>query len=61
MILAGCCYRHKVGKKSDYGTLGAVGGALAEAALANIISEGMKERHHGHGSAQNRCREGLET
>ncbi|OKO94465.1 hypothetical protein PENSUB_11732 [Penicillium subrubescens] len=51
---------HQVGKKSDHGTLGAVGGALAGAVMANMASKAIKGSHHGHGSAHDRRRERLE-
>ncbi|KAJ5358757.1 uncharacterized protein N7496_011170 [Penicillium cataractarum] len=51
---------HHVGKKSDHGTLGAVGGALAGAVMANMASKAVKGSHHGHGSAHDRRRERLE-
>ncbi|KAL3457021.1 hypothetical protein BJX64DRAFT_29121 [Aspergillus heterothallicus] len=45
---------HKVGKKSDHGTLGAIGGAVAGAVVANLASNMMKKDNghgngHGHG------------
>ncbi|KAJ5449888.1 uncharacterized protein N7458_006337 [Penicillium daleae] len=51
---------HHVGKKSDHGTLGTVGGALAGAVLANVASKAVKGSHHGHGSGHDRRRERLE-
>ncbi|KAJ5983218.1 hypothetical protein N7481_005317 [Penicillium waksmanii] len=51
---------HKVGKKSDHGTLGAIGGALAGAVVANMASNVVKGHHGGHGSARDRRRERLE-
>ncbi|KAL2833154.1 hypothetical protein BJY01DRAFT_253571 [Aspergillus pseudoustus] len=40
---------HKVGKKSDHGTLGAIGGALAGAVAANLASN-MIKGNNGHGN-----------
>ncbi|CAI7676473.1 hypothetical protein N7533_006045 [Penicillium manginii] len=51
---------HKVGKKSDHGTLGTIGGALAGAVVANVASNAIKGHHGGHGSARDRRRERLE-
>ncbi|KAL2860688.1 uncharacterized protein BJX67DRAFT_368198 [Aspergillus lucknowensis] len=55
---------HKVGKKSDHGTLGAIGGAVAGAIVANMASNAVKG-HHGHGgglsSLRERKRERLES
>lgn len=50
---------HKVGKKSDHAGLGAVGGALAGAVVANMASNAVKGHHH-HGSAHDRRRDRLE-
>ncbi|CAI7640703.1 unnamed protein product [Penicillium pancosmium] len=54
---------HKVGKKTDHGTLGTIGGALAGAVVANMASNVVKGHHGGHGghgSARDRRRERLE-
>ncbi|KAL3451539.1 hypothetical protein BJX65DRAFT_304130 [Aspergillus insuetus] len=41
---------HAVGKKSDHGTLGAIGGAVAGAIAANMASNMIKQSNgHGHG------------
>ncbi|KAK2755543.1 hypothetical protein FQN54_006483 [Arachnomyces sp. PD_36] len=57
----GAVVGHHFGKKSDHGTLGAVGGAVAGAALANIAESVVKGNRHGHGSsARDRRRERLE-
>ncbi|KAL3486800.1 hypothetical protein BJX62DRAFT_241674 [Aspergillus germanicus] len=41
---------HAVGKKSDHGTLGAIGGAVAGAIAANMASNMLKQNNgHGHG------------
>ncbi|OJJ60000.1 hypothetical protein ASPSYDRAFT_917016 [Aspergillus sydowii CBS 593.65] len=37
---------HQVGKKSDHGTLGTIGGAVAGAVMANMASNAMKGKHH---------------
>lgn len=54
---------HKVGKKTDHGTLGTIGGALAGAVVANMASNVVKGHHGGHGghgSVRDRRRERLE-
>jgi small subunit ribosomal protein S2 len=58
---------HAVGKKSDHGTLGAIGGAVAGAIAANMASNMMKQNNgHGYGghgivgSMRERRRERLE-
>ncbi|KAJ6143794.1 hypothetical protein N7471_003247 [Penicillium samsonianum] len=52
---------HHVGKKSDHGKLGAVGGALAGAVVANLAESLVKGSRHGHGGlVRDRRRERLE-
>ncbi|KAL2824395.1 hypothetical protein BDW59DRAFT_162502 [Aspergillus cavernicola] len=54
---------HQVGKKSDHGTLGAIGGAVAGAVAANMASNMVKGQNgHGHGlgGLRDRRRERLE-
>ncbi|KAL5343278.1 hypothetical protein BJX70DRAFT_394276 [Aspergillus crustosus] len=59
---AGGFMGHHVGKKSDHGVLGTVGGAVAGAIIANVASNAVKG-HTGHGrmSARDRRRERLEN
>jgi hypothetical protein len=49
--LQGAFIGHKVGKKSDHGTLGAIGGAVAGAIVANLASN-MVKGDTGHGQGQ---------
>lgn len=58
--LQGAFFGHQVGKKSDHGTLGALGGALAGAVMANMASNAVKGHHSGDGSGSSRRRERLE-
>ncbi|KAJ5113196.1 hypothetical protein N7456_001730 [Penicillium angulare] len=55
----GAVVGHHFGKKSDHGTLGTVGGALAGAVLANMAGNAIKG-NHGHRGAGGRRRERLE-
>ncbi|KAL2786962.1 hypothetical protein BJX66DRAFT_341650 [Aspergillus keveii] len=49
---------HKVGKKSDHGTLGAIGGAVAGAIVANVASN-MIKGDSGHGQGHGRGGHGI--
>ncbi|CEN61082.1 hypothetical protein ASPCAL07748 [Aspergillus calidoustus] len=51
---------HRVGKKSDHGTLGAIGGAVAGAIVANLASNMVKgDTKHGQGQGHGHGGHGL--
>ncbi|KAL4789555.1 hypothetical protein BDV19DRAFT_394928 [Aspergillus venezuelensis] len=55
----GAFVSHQVGKKSDHGTLGAIGGAVIGAIGANMASNMVKEHNsHGTGDGHSSCSEG---
>ncbi|KAL3481278.1 hypothetical protein BJX99DRAFT_253582 [Aspergillus californicus] len=51
---------HKIGKKSDHGVLGTVGGAIAGAVVANFASNIVKGHHGRGGGVIQRRKERLE-